>query len=131
MSPNHPRFTESSIERVTNFRMQNMSVELMDFKESISRSRDKLLYLDPPYPLKNCSLYGKNGNMHSGFDHEGLAKILHGRDRWILSYSDTPYIHDLYSDYHMIKPEWRYGMSSNKTSREVLILSHDLARPGK
>ncbi len=35
-------FTESSIERVTNFRVQNISVELMDFKDSISRSRDSI-----------------------------------------------------------------------------------------
>ena len=126
MSPNHPGFTESSIERVTNFRVQNISVELMDFKDSISRSRDILLYLDPPYPLKNCNLYGKRGNMHRGFDHEGLAKILHGRDKWILSYNDIPYIRDMYSDYHVIRPEWRYSMSSNKASSEVLILSHDL-----
>lgn len=131
MSPNHPRFTESSIERVMNFRMKNISVELMDFKKSITRSKNKLLYLDPPYLLKNCYLYGKNGNMHNGFDHEGLSKILHGRDKWILSYNDTQYIRDLYSDYHMIRPEWLYGMSNNKTSREVLILSHDLVRCNK
>ena len=85
MSPNHPRFTESSIERVANFKTDNLTVQQMDFKNSIAKSGGMLLYLDPPYPLKNCSLYGKKGNMHNGFDHEGLAEILHSRDNWILS----------------------------------------------
>ncbi len=128
MSPNHPRFTKSSIERVSNFRTDNLSVELMDFKDSIAKSEDILLYLDPPYPLKNCSLYGKKGDMHNGFDHERLAKILHARGNWILSYNDTAYVRDLHQDYYMVRPEWKYGMSSNKTSKEVLILSDDLAR---
>ena len=100
----------------------------MDFKDSIANSGDMLLYLDPPYPLKNCSLYGNKGNLHNGFDHEGLAKILHTRDNWILSYSDTAYIRDLYQDCRIVRPKWKYGMSSNKNSKEVLILSDDLAR---
>ncbi len=128
MSPNHPRFTKSSIERVSNFKIDKLSVELMDFRNSITKSENMLLYLDPPYPLKNCSLYGRRGNMHNGFDHEGLAKILHSRDKWILSYSNTAYIRELYQDYHIVTPEWKYGMSVDKKSKEVLILSDDLAR---
>ena len=103
MSPNHPRFTESSIERVARFRTNNLSVEQMDFKDSIPKSRGMLLYLDPPYPLKNCSLYGKKGNMHNGFDHEGLVEIIHARDNWILSYNDTEYIRDLYRGYYIYR----------------------------
>lgn len=84
------------------------------------------MYLDPPYPLKNCCLYGKNGDMHNGFDHEGLSDILHSRNNWILSYNDTTYVRGLYRGYRVVKPEWKYGMSSDKKSKEVLILSDDL-----
>ncbi len=127
MSPGHPRFTQSSIERLETFKIKNLKVNLADFRESILQSKSNLLYLDPPYPLKNCNLYGDRGNLHSGFDHKGLADILHNRDTWILSYTDSEYVSNLYKGYAIIKPAWKYGMSSNKNSREVLILSHDLA----
>lgn len=126
MSPGHPRFTESSIERLENFRVKNFSVDCMGFEDSIAGAGDALLYLDPPYLLEGTGLYGRRGDMQNGFDHERLAGILHGRDGWILSYNDTPEILSLYSDYDIVRPEWKYGMSSNKSSREILVLSHDL-----
>jgi len=126
MSPNHPRFTISSIERIENFQIENLHVEQADFKKSIKKARNTLLYLDPPY-LINQKLYGDKGNLHEGFDHDGLAEILHNRDNWILSYNDCDEIHDLYDGFTFYYPEWKYGMSSNKKSREVLIFSDDLS----
>lgn len=126
MSPNHPRFTISSIDRIRNFQIENLHVELADFKESIQRAKKHLLYLDPPYMLDQ-RLYGTNGDLHQGFDHEGLAQILKKRGNWILSYNDSEEIHELYDGYSFYYPEWKYGMSSDKKSREVLIFSDDLA----
>lgn len=126
MSPGHPRFTESSIRRLERFRVENLSVDCMGFEDSIAGAGDALLYLDPPYLLGGTGLYGRKGDMQDGFDHGRLAKILHGRDRWILSYNDTPEILSLYSGYTVVRPEWKYGMSSDKSSREILVLSHDL-----
>jgi DNA adenine methylase len=122
---NNPRFTKSSIERLRRFRLKSLSVELADFKKSILSHKNTLLYLDPPYLIRS-KLYGRKGDLHRGFDHEGLAKILKNRDKWILSYNNSKEIHDLYSDYAILHPDWKYGMSNNKTSREVLILSHDI-----
>ena len=126
MSPNHPRFTQSSIDRLLNFKVKNLQVNHADFKKSIMLNKNSLLYLDPPYMIES-SLYGNNGDMHSGFDHEGLSKILHGRKNWILSYNDIGHIHSLYDGYCFHYPEWKYGMSNDKKSREVLIFSNDLA----
>lgn len=126
MSPNHPRFTPSSIEKIANFKVEGLSVEHADFKKSIKKHKNKLLYLDPPY-LINHRLYGKNGDMHNGFDHAGLAEILKDTKIWILSYNDSEEIHSLYSDYTFYYPSWKYGMSNNKNSREVIILSHEIA----
>lgn len=126
MSPNHPRFTISSIDRIKHFQIENLHVEHADFKESIKKSKNCLMYLDPPY-LINQKLYGKKGSLHEGFDHRGLAEILTKRDNWILSYNDCEAIHELYDDFAFYYPEWKYGMSNNKTSREVLIFSDDLA----
>ncbi len=123
----NPRFTKSSIERLRCFKINNLSVEYADFKDSVSRHKDTLLYLDPPY-LIDSKLYGRKGDLHVNFDHEGLAELLKKRDNWILSYNNSKEIHDIYSDFTILYPDWKYGMSNNKTSREVLILSHDIAK---
>ncbi len=126
----NPRFTRSSIERLRHFRVDNLSVEFADFKKSIPRHKNMLLYLDPPYLIES-KLYGRKGNLHKNFDHEGLAKILKKRNNWILSYNNSKEIHELYDDFTILYPDWKYGMSNNKTSREVLILSHDVTKLNK
>ena len=126
MSPNHERFTISSIERLINFKLSNLYVKQADFHKSILLAKDELMYLDPPY-LINQSLYGTKGNLHNDFDHIGLAKLLKNKDNWILSYNDSPDILKLYTDFYIYYPNWKYGMSSNKNSREILILSDSIA----
>jgi len=123
----NPRFTVSSIERLRNFKIDGnkLSVKKLDFKKSIKKHKKILLYLDPPYLIKN-KLYGKNGDMHRNFDHEGLAKILRKRKKWILSYNNSPEIRKMYDGFQILKPKWTYGMSKNKKSNELLILSKDL-----
>ncbi len=124
MSPGHPRFNESAIERLGNIKLRNLRVEHADFKDSLARHENDFLYLDPPY-ANSGNLYGNNGNMHDGFDHQGLADILTCRDGWVLSYNECEMVRDLYPDSHFITPEWVYGMSNNKASNEVLIFSKD------
>jgi DNA adenine methylase len=125
MSPAHPRFTGTSIERLKNFYNPNIVVQKADFKTALAEHPNTFAYLDPPYLIKS-SLYGRNGDAHRDFDHEGLALILKNRENWILSYNDCEEIRDLYSGFHIITPNWKYGMSHNKNSREVLIFSKKL-----
>ena len=129
MSPGHPRFTESAIRRLEEFRISNMTVELADFKASISECDDEsaILYLDPPY-MTAQGLYGMRGDMHRRFDHKALAAILQRRDGWILSYNNTKAVRDLYAGCYFHYPQWKYGMSNDKDSREILIISQDLAQ---
>jgi len=127
MSPEHPRFTLSSIERLKLFKAENLHVEQADFHDAIPRANGSLLYLDPPY-LLNQRLYGRNGEMQAGFDHEGLAKLLCGYDNWILSYNNCLEIRELYDGFEIRYPEWKYGMSNDKNSREVLIVSKNISR---
>ena len=122
MSPGHPRFTQSSIDRLRDFRADYLHLSCADFEETIDAHYDKLLYLDPPY-ANGENLYGNKGDMHQGFDHERLASILKRRDRWILSYNDHPRIEELYAGYQILRPSWQYGMSNDKQSNEVLIIN--------
>ncbi|MEP6513086.1 MAG: DNA adenine methylase [Parafilimonas sp.] len=124
MSPQHPRFTKTSIERLREFYNPNISVEKADFKTSLKKYSDMFAYLDPPYLIKS-SLYGKKGDAHKDFDHEALSEILKKREHWILSYNNCDEIRKLYAGFPVIIPNWKYGMSNNKNSKEVLIFSKD------
>lgn len=126
MSPDHPRFTESAIERLRNFKVNNFEVQCADFKEVIPQHRDDFLYLDPPYMIKEA-LYGMKGDTHKGFDHKALAALLCKRERWLMSYNDCPEIRTLYKNNTILTVEWIYGMSKSKQSNEILVLSRDLA----
>jgi DNA adenine methylase len=122
-SPDHPRFNIRSIDSMKNIDMSLISVEHMDFVESIQNNKDKFLYCDPPYMLKTSNLYGKAGDLHKDFDHKKLHQLLTSREKWILSYNDCEEIRDLYKDFNILTPSWKYGMSENKDSKELLILN--------
>jgi len=124
MSPSHPRFTKSSILRIKQFYNPNLHVEYAPFEISLRRHPDVFAYLDPPYLIKS-TLYGYKGNAHKDFDHFGLATILKNRSKWILSYNDCLEIRNLYRGFKILTPNWKYGMSSDKSSKEVLIFSKD------
>ncbi|MDR1072216.1 MAG: DNA adenine methylase [Treponema sp.] len=126
MSPGHPRFTISSIQRLRDFKVENFTVSLLDFKESIPKHKDDFLYCDPPY-LIDQKLYGVRGDKHIDFDHEALSELLKARGRWVLSYNDCPEIRRMYHNHSMLKPEWTYGMGNSKKSNELIILSRDFS----
>lgn len=122
----NPRFTKSSIERLRNFKIKNISVKFAHFEKSIPKHPDDLLYLDPPYLIEN-KLYGNKGDLHKDFEHEKLAKILKNREKWILSYNNSDKVRTLYDGFQFVEPKWTYGMSKDKKSREILIFSDDLS----
>lgn len=122
MSPEHPRFTRTSIDRLKDFYNPNINIQQADFRKSLAEHPFTFTYLDPPYLIKS-SLYGRKGDVHKDFDHEGLADLLRNREHWILSYNDCDEIRDWYSGFHVITPNWKYGMSNDKSSKEVLIFS--------
>ena len=125
MSPGHPRFTESSIQRLRTFQASNLTVDHRDFTEAISDAPDDcVMYCDPPYMI-DSNLYGFRGDMHDGFDHLALSRLLKARGSWVLSYNDCPAVRDLYSGYEILTPSWTYGMANDKRSREVLIVNLD------
>lgn len=130
MSPGHERFNWNAIERLRRFTPNihppldpnrgAIRVGLADFHSSIPQHPAAFLYLDPPYAIAP-TLYGQRGGMHNNFDHAGLAGLLRGRDRWVLSYNDCDLIRDLYAGCSFTKAEWAYGISNGKVGSEVII----------
>jgi len=125
MSIGHPRFNEAAIERLRLFKAKNFHVECADYQDTITKHKDAFLYLDPPY-ANDQALYGVKGDKHKNFNHCTLAKLLNKRERWIMSYNGCYDIRELYKNNVILPLEWSYGMSKNKQSDEILILSRDL-----
>ena len=118
------RFNENSIKRLANFDAPNLKVGFLGFEESIERHKNQFLYLDPPYFLEEKSkLYGKNGDMHEGFNHKSLHSLLTNRQNWLLCYNDCDFIRQHYADYEIVPAAWAYGMNKSKKSNEVFIIS--------
>jgi DNA adenine methylase len=66
----------------------------LSYEEIFTDNKNIFTYLDPPYEI-GSNLYGKKGNMHKGFDHDGFAAIC---DRFIgpqlISYNSSQLIRD-------------------------------------
>ena len=126
----YARFTDSSIDRVKNFSQPNLTVECLDFKDSIKKHPNTFMYLDPPYMLSDKQrekLYGKSGNTHADFDHEGLFELIKDRKDWVMSYSgEAKKILQMYKGFDIIdlSGKWAYGMK-NVTAEEVKQIIKD------
>jgi len=117
------RFTENSVRKIGALDLSGLTLEnkdCLDFIRSHPQTSDTILYLDPPYYISTY-IYGRDGDMHEGFNHAGLLDALKGRTDWILCYNDCQYIRDLYKDCKIEKVSWAYGMNSTKESSEILI----------
>ena len=102
--------------------------KVSDFRESLAKHSDLLAYLDPPYPNPH-EYYGDSPEYHSLFPHEELAEILYERTSpWVMSYSNVPFVRDLYSDKDFLYafPTWNQGMRKENKSNEVLIAPRNM-----
>ena len=125
------RFTRSSIQKIAQLELQDFEIMNQDFTDFLAQLRTvaaepsprDLLFLDPPYYLdRRSTLYGKSGDMHEGFPHEVLFRVIENRQNWIMTYNDCEYIRDLYKDFQIIPAEWSYGMNKTKKSSEIVII---------
>ena len=103
-----------------------------DFLLQAKGEDDCFVFLDPPYDIKD-DLYGKNGNMHSGFDHmrfyEDVVKCKHD---WMITYNSNEVLRKRFSDYYFNDWDLTYTMRSSKTyteaqkdRKELLITSYE------
>lgn len=108
------------------------AIEFIKKHKEAGATPQSILFLDPPYDLKrDRSLYGVNGRMHKGFDHEALRDVLVSRPYWMLCYNDTKHIRQLYKDKKRFKIKslkWKYTLQSHRgqehtDSNEILIIS--------
>lgn len=74
------RFTESSIQRLGLLKnvVKNTKITNLDYEDVVKAEGENVfIFLDPPYfSATKSALYGKNGKLHKGFDHERFAETM-------------------------------------------------------
>lgn len=120
------RYTPSSVDRIERFHNPLLSVSEALFETVLGRIDDSvdLLFLDPPYMLEGTKnrLYGIGGDLHKEFNHERLHELTVSSGKpFILTYNNTPEVHDLWKGYTTHEAQWAYGMNTSKKSSELII----------
>jgi DNA adenine methylase len=130
----HARFTHSSIKRLSYLEplLQNVRITNLDYRSVIQEpGEDAFIFLDPPYLVATKSrLYGRNGSLHTGFDHvefaEEMKKCPH---KWLITYDNSPEIRMNFKASNIYEWELQYGMNNYKQEkaekgRELFITNY-------
>ena len=116
--------------------MKNFIIDNIDYETFINgHSPDSFIFLDPPYRLKTRNtLYGKNGEMHEGFDHDRFAEVVKKiKGKFMITYNDCEENRENFKDYKILDQEYRYYMVfkedevGNKVTRkknELIIINY-------
>jgi DNA adenine methylase len=135
------RFTESSIERLSKLGpiLENVKITHLDYRELLQDGDKNIFtFLDPPYfKATKSKLYGKNGVLHTGFNHNGFAtEMKKCKHSWLITYDDSPEIRANFFFAKIYEWELQYGMNNYKQGKaekgsELFITNYELPRLSK
>ncbi len=130
------RFTDTSVERLMLLKqvVKNTEITNLDYAEVVEMEGENVfIFLDPPYfSATKSALYGKNGKLHKGFDHERFAEVMKNcNHKWLITYDNCDYIKDLFSYAHISEWNLMYGMrnqteNSNQLGKEIFIANFEI-----
>lgn len=130
------RFTESAIARVAALGglLEGVTITNLDYRRVLVHgSKEVFTFLDPPYfKATKSRLYGKNGILHTGFNHVEFADALRAcRHSWLITYDDSPEIRENFSFAYIYAWELQYGMNNYRQGkaapgRELFIANYPL-----
>ena len=128
-------FSQRGIDKLPGYSkiIENWKITNKRYQELLSDDKKCFTYLDPPYEIAS-NLYGKRGDMHKLFDHDGFATIC---DRFIgpqlISYNSSQLIKDRFTDYQTGEFDLTYTMRSvgeymkeQKERKELLLFNYNL-----
>jgi DNA adenine methylase len=118
----HTRFTHSSIKRLLNLEplLQNVRITNFDYRAVIHEpGEDTFIFLDPPYLAATKSrLYGRNGSLHTNFNHVEFADEMNKcPHKWLITYDDSPEIRRNFETANIFEWELQYGMNNYKQDK--------------
>jgi len=108
--------------------IQNWKITNYSYEQLLSDCKQTFTYLDPPYEIRS-NLYGKRGDMHSGFNHDHFAIKC---DRFVgpqlISYNSSQLIRERFEGWTTAEFAHTYTMRSvgtyntDQASRKELVL---------
>ncbi|MEH2175884.1 DNA adenine methylase [Nostoc sp.] len=133
----HKRFTDTSIERLEkleNILSKNVQITNLDYSHLLkSEGEDVFIFLDPPYfSATKSKLYGKDGHLHTSFEHQRFAKLLQQcHHRWLITYDNSTQIIENFQWANISEWELQYGMNNYKQSgaakgKELFITNYEV-----
>lgn len=94
-------------------------VKLLEEIQKRKDIKDHFIFIDPPYIQKGQLLYL---NHYKNNDHEKLSRFLNkSKLDWVMTYDDTSYVRELYSQNQIRGFKIAHTAHSRKTGKEVLI----------
>ncbi|NJN07105.1 MAG: DNA adenine methylase [Richelia sp. RM1_1_1] len=156
----HQRFTDSSIERLEKLAQiltPDVKITNLDYSELLksepesfcggilthkivreNKDKDIFIFLDPPYfTATKSKLYGKNGDLHSSFDHQKFASLVTNcPQKWLITYDDSPCIRENFKSAQIQDWELQYGMNNYKQGsaaigKELFIANYEIGSKSK
>jgi DNA adenine methylase len=128
------RFTDSSIQRLLAIGplLRDVLITNFDYSDLLAQpGDDPFIFLDPPYLTATASkLYGKKGDLHSGFDHQKFAGSLQAcRHQWLITYDDSAAIRTNFGFAHLHPWQLQYGMNNYRQTsaakgKELMITNY-------
>jgi DNA adenine methylase len=133
------RFTYSSIDRLEKLEQiltPDVKITNLDYSELLNiADENAFIFLDPPYfNATKSRLYGKDGDLHTSFEHQRFAQLLlKCRKPWLITYDDSPLIRDNFQESNIFEWEMQYGMNNYKQSsaakgKELFITNYLITR---
>ncbi|MGK7940444.1 MAG: DNA adenine methylase, partial [Crocosphaera sp.] len=132
----HTRFTESSIDRLEKLGhiLPGIRITNLDYREVVNQEGDNtFIFLDPPYLTATKSkLYGKDGNLHTSFNHQDFADTMKPcPHQWLITYDDSQEIRTYFQDFNIIPWQLQYGMNNYKQGKaekgqEIFIRNYEI-----
>ncbi|MDZ8262159.1 DNA adenine methylase [Nostoc sp. ChiQUE01b] len=133
----HKRFTYSSIDRLEKLEKiltADVKITNLDYGELLhADGKDVFIFLDPPYfAATKSKLYGKDGDLHTSFEHQRFAElVIECRHRWLITYDDSSKIRENFQDSNVFEWELQYGMNNYKQSsaakgKELFITNYEI-----
>jgi DNA adenine methylase len=116
------RFTASSIERVSKLSplLAGIKITHLDYRQLLQDGNQFVFtFLDPPYfKATRSRLYGKNGVLHTSFNHDEFAQEMKKcKQSWLITYDDSPEIRANFSFATIYEWELQYGMNNYKQGK--------------
>ena len=134
------RFTDSSIKRLLEVGkvLEGVKITHEDYSDLLKDEDERIFtFLDPPYfTASKSKLYGKNGALHTGFDHDEFAREMKKcKQQWLITYDDSPEVRVNFAFAKIAIQPWQlqYGMNNYKKVKaekgnELFIANYDFLK---